>query len=278
MDDVTSDPTTSSSSSLTAPPRPRLGFLSLPPEIRLEIYALLLVLPPYSKYDLPPCYHHHHHHHSSSHTSSPPSTSTSISTSTSQQQQQQHDHRHYAETDRQRLHLTVHASLLLTCRLIHAEATPILYSLNTFVAHPSLLASFPRLRPWCSPVREAPALALVRRFHLTLRLDCDLPFTRERAARAFSGADELTVEAVQSMFLGVGCANLRVLEGVRGVRRVRIMGSTTGFEEYVRWLEGCMMTPEGGEVVGFEREDEAMSHRLNIPVWPVTMKEIQAHG
>ncbi|KAL3957800.1 hypothetical protein ACCO45_008378 [Purpureocillium lilacinum] len=230
MDDVTSDPTTSSSSSLTAPPRPRLGFLSLPPEIRLEIYALLLVLPPYSK----------------NRPAAPP-------------------------PHRPRLpppHLPPHP------RRSHPHPL-----LPQHLRRPPLPARLlPAPAPLVQPRPRGPALALVRRFHLTLRLDCDLPFTRERAARAFSGADELTVEAVQSMFLGVGCANLRVLEGVRGVRRVRIMGSTTGFEEYVRWLEGCMMTPEGGEVVGFEREDEAMSHRLNIPVWPVTMKEIQAHG
>ncbi|UNI19067.1 hypothetical protein JDV02_005284 [Purpureocillium takamizusanense] len=270
--DIMSDP--AESTSPLAPRRPPLGFLSLPPEIRLQIYALLLILPPYSKYDLPPCDYHHHHNSSSSHSSpSPPS---------------QHHHAHQQVSQKQHQHQQhdIHPALLQTCRLIHLEASPILYSLNTFVAHPSLLASFPRLRPrWRGgPVREARALARLRRFHLTLRLDCDLPFSRDRAARAFSGADALVVDAVQAVFLGVGCANLRVLEGVRGVGRARVVGSTTGFEDYVRWLEGVMMSPPGVEVVAFKGErgdgdgSDALSHRLNVHVWPVAIKEIEAHG
>lgn len=59
--------------------------------------------------------------------------------------------------------------------------------------------------------------------------------------------DEVVVDVAQAMFLGAGYENLRVLEGVRGVGKVVITGSTTGFEGYVYWLKG-VMEGEGGEV------------------------------
>ena len=136
----------------------------------------------------------------------------------------------------------VTASILLTSRQINNEATSILYTTNTFIAHPSLLADFPRLRPWYPPVCCPTILPRICRFHLTVRLDCDLPFDRRQAAKAFSGAEELHVDATQSVFLGVGCANLRVLEDVRDVKVVTIRGSTTGMEAYVKWLTARMMS------------------------------------
>lgn len=195
----------------------KTSLLSLPLEIRLQIYALLLSLPPYSKHS----------------THQPP----------------------------------VHAAILLANRLINFEATPLLYS-NTFLAHPSLLSSFPRLRPSYAPVREASALRRIRRFHLVLRLDCDVPCSRHAFAAAFTGLDELVVDVVQAVFLGVGCANLRVLEGVRGVHRVTIRGSTTGFEDYIRWLEGVMMSEPGANVDDFEPSGSERVHHLNLAVWP----------
>lgn len=57
----------------------------------------------------------------------------------------------------------------------------------------------------------------------------------------------MVVDVAQAVFLGVGYENLRVLEGVRGVKRVVIRGSTTGFEGYVEWLTGVM---EGDGDVG----------------------------
>ncbi|TQV99226.1 hypothetical protein IF1G_01441 [Cordyceps javanica] len=139
----------------------------------------------------------------------------------------------------------VSAGILRASRLIHAEAAPVLYGGNTFVAHPSLLADFPRLRPWYGPVCAAAVLPRIRRFHLTLRLDCDLPFDRRRAAAAFSGAEELHVRVVRTAFLGAGKDNLGTLEDVRGVQRLTIAGSTTGFESYVDWLARLMQSPSG---------------------------------
>lgn len=194
-----------------------LSFLSLPPEIRLEIYAYLLHLPPITSH-VPP-------------RNNPPK---------------------------------IHAAILQTNRQIHEEAAAVLYDTNTFVAHPSLLAGFPRLRTWYPPVCCAAVLPEIRRFHLTLRLDCDVPFDRERAARSFSGAEELHVDAVQSVFLGVGYANLRVLEDVRDVKLVTIRGSTTGMEGYVAWLTRRMMSHKGDDEEDFVAPEGDFAARLNI--------------
>jgi hypothetical protein len=174
-------------------------FLTLPPELRLEIYTLLLLLPPYSRYAAPS---------------------------------------------------RVHGSILRTSRQIHDEASSLLYSKNTFLAHPSLLTSFPRLRENYAPVKEKLAVRRIRRFHVLVRLDCDVPYSREDAARALSHMDEVVVSVMQAVFLGAGHENLRVLEGVRGVGRVVIRGSTTGFEDYVAWLARVMESLDVDERVG----------------------------
>ncbi|KJK77862.1 hypothetical protein H634G_06829 [Metarhizium anisopliae BRIP 53293] len=57
--------------------------------------------------------------------------------------------------------------------------------------------------------------------------------------------DEVVVDVSQAVFLGAGRENLRVLEGVRGVGRAVIRGSTTGFERYVDWLTGVMEAEKG---------------------------------
>ncbi|EFY93252.1 hypothetical protein MAC_00490 [Metarhizium acridum CQMa 102] len=148
---------------------PQCHFLKLPLELRLQIYALLLLLPPYSRHSIRP--------------------------------------------------VRIHAAVLRASRQIHAEAWPLLYTKNTFLAHPSLLTSFPRLRENYPPVKEQAAVSRIRRFRLLIRLDCDVLFTREEAARALSHMDEVVVDVSQAVFLGAGRENLRVLEGVRGVGR-----------------------------------------------------------
>lgn len=47
-----------------------------------------------------------------------------------------------------------------------------------------------------------------------------------------------------------------MLEGVRGVKRVRICGSMIGFEMYFGWLRGVMMSELGVEVEKFELVEE----------------------
>ena len=187
---------------------PSLSFLSLPPEIRLQIYNYLLRLPdyPYPKYK-------------------PSST------------------------------VPLHPSLLQTNRQIYDEALPLLYSLNTFLAHPTLLASFPRLRSWYGPVKEASILPLIRRFYIQVWLDCDYSYGKEDVTKAFSGVEELSIDVMQTTWLGAGYRNLRVFEGVRGVGKVVIKGSTAGFEEYVAWLKDAMKSGEEDHVLEFKQDE-----------------------
>lgn len=174
------------------------SFTCLPPEIRLQIYSYLLLLPPYTR--------------RSPASEAPP---------------------------------PIHAAITLTSRLVHAESSPVLYAKNTFLAHPDLLTSFPRLRASYQPVKEASAISHIRRVYLVIRLDTDLRFTRDAAARMLSGLELVVIDVVQAMFMGVqGCENLRVLEGVRGVKEVVFRGSTTGFETYLEWLRRKMESDE----------------------------------
>lgn len=199
----------------TLPPisavRPAMSFLDLPPEIRLDIYKYLLIVPPYSK----------------------------------------------LQTVRpsQRLHV----SILQANRQINNEATPILYSRNTFVAHPTLLTSFPSLRRWYPPIKEPSVLSQIRRFHLRVRLDCDPLYSSDAVAAAFTGVDELNIELWQAMFRGAGHDTLQVFECVRGVKRVMIWGSTSGIEDYVSWLEGVMRSDIGSTLPSFEPKPELES-------------------
>ncbi|KAJ6781098.1 hypothetical protein PWT90_00679 [Aphanocladium album] len=192
----------------------KASFMILPVEVRLQIYAYLLHLPPITAAD-------------------------------------PHEPR-------------VSAAILRASRQIHDEATAVLYNDNTFVAHPSLLAGFPRLRSWYAPVCAAALLPRIRRFQLTVRLDCDLPFDRRSAAAAFSGAEELHVKVSQAAFLGAGYDNLRKLEDVRGVQQLTIRGSTTGFEGYVAWLSRLMRSPVGTQAEDFVPSEEDLAIQTTI--------------
>ena len=164
---TTTTPPSSISSSYSSS-RPRASFLSLPVEIRLQIYAYLLTLTAES---LPrsissPCW-------------SPPAPSQ-----------------------------RVHPALLRASRQVHAEATPSLYAANTWLASAPQLASLPRLRVWYGPVRQPAVLPRIRRFHMVVHLDCETALDRGKLGRAFSGAEDLELELVQAMFMRVGCENL----------------------------------------------------------------------
>ena len=198
------------------PHRPTAHFLTLPFEIRLEIYSYLLLLP-----------------------SSP------------------RDHR-VPQDDAQ-----VHPALLATCAQVHAEAMPLLYSANTFQAHYSLLTSLPRLRASLRPVTQARPLAHIRRWWMRIRLDAGCPFTEEAVTAAFTGMDEVVLDIWQTTFWGgAGVGPLERFEGVRGVRKVRVLGSTTGFEGYLRWLAQSMTAPVGREVTKYIPADETERKRL----------------
>lgn len=156
--------------------------------------------------------------------------------------------------------MTLHPAILAVSHQTHQEALPILYSQNTFRAHPTLLASFPSLyHPSPTTSSQLPQLSestcpgvrLIRRWYLRVRLDCGPFWDAEAVERSFTGAEEVTLQLWQSMFLECGNEVLRGFEGVRGVRRVRIWGSTSGMEGYLRWLEGAMRSPVGTYVAPF---------------------------
>ncbi|KAK3994689.1 hypothetical protein QBC44DRAFT_38622 [Cladorrhinum sp. PSN332] len=232
----------------TMPPPPKPTFLTIPLELRLEIYSLLLTLPP-----LPP---------PSPVYRSPPSPPRSPSPSRPE---------HY------------HAAIILTCRQTHFEATPLLYSLNTFKADPKFLTAVP------SPLIDSKYIPLIRHWSIKIRLDHPTPslsssssqaclpnHTPATLSRVFSNAHSLTITLWQASFMGgVGISQLARFERVRNVRRVKIQGMMPGFGRYVRWLEGQMRKPvpvctveskEGEEEYEYEEyepEDEWEGRRLN---------------
>lgn len=151
----------------------------------------------------------------------------------------------------------LHPAILSTCHQIHHEALPILYTKNTFQCHPKLLTSFPRPFPVAraSPKRltetSCPGVKLIRRWYLNARLDCGPFWDAETVGQALTGAEALELEVWRSQFRPGGTEVLRMFEEVRGIRRVRIWGSTTGMEGYVAWLEGAMRSPVGSEVAPY---------------------------
>ncbi|RAK85233.1 hypothetical protein BO79DRAFT_289982 [Aspergillus costaricaensis CBS 115574] len=97
------------------PPKPNL-FLTLPPELRLLIYTHLLT-------------NKHHHRRTLSIADNITNNRPQLST-----QNPIHLHHHNNKTN------NLHPSILLTCKQIHAEALPILYTHNTFsTTHPTPL-------------------------------------------------------------------------------------------------------------------------------------------
>ncbi|ETS80130.1 hypothetical protein PFICI_07659 [Pestalotiopsis fici W106-1] len=188
--------------------RPRIGFLSLPLEMRWEIYTYLLFL-------VDPINTAGH-----SHPSNP----------------------------------KVYPQILSVCRQTHWEAHEMLYRLNTFLAHPSLLTSFPRLREDYSPVVSSAMASLVRRAVLRVRLDIKPGFTRAAAAESLSGLEHLEVEVWQADYRCAGREVLELLEDVRGCRSAVVSGSTGGFQCYARWLEETMMKPLGAPHEDYDGE------------------------
>lgn len=101
-----------------------------------------------------------------------------------------------------------------------------------------------------------------------MRLDCDPNFSVEKATDAFSGVEELTLEVCQAQYGSSDHKVLRLFEGIRGVKKARVYGSTTEFPEYAQWLESSMRAPEGEEVLAFDKEGiaetEAMLFKLSL--------------
>jgi len=145
-------------------------------------------------------------------------------------------------------------NLLSTCRQITQEATPILYSLNTFTAHPSLLTSMPYLHSPTRPLYTPGLHTRIRRWRIQIRLDCDARFTEEDVTKAFTGCEELEIEAKEAMFRGAGNAVLMLFAGVRAVKSARVIGSVD--REFAEWLEESMESVIGTPCV--ERDVSAL--------------------
>jgi len=145
----------------------------------------------------------------------------------------------------------IHPRILSVCHQIYREASDVLYGKNTFIAHYSLLSSLPQLRRWHHPITSATLIAMIKRYHIYVRLDCDPGFTVETVRDAFTSIEELTVEVFQSQFGSSDHTVLRLFEEIRGVKRARVLGSITAFPEYISWLENAMMSPKGTGVVEY---------------------------
>ncbi|KAK7747187.1 hypothetical protein SLS62_009129 [Diatrype stigma] len=152
-------------------------------------------------------------------------------------------------------------ALLQTCRQLQDECAAYLLARNEFTAHPSLLASFPRLLgPGAAPVKDAAQAARIRRLRVPVRLDIEAHgFDAAEAARQLSGRRAVVLEARQSDWRAVGPGNLRLFEQVRGVGEARVEGSTGGFEDYARWLERTMMCGPGEDVGPFCGKDHLLT-------------------
>ncbi|EKD19946.1 hypothetical protein MBM_01898 [Drepanopeziza brunnea f. sp. 'multigermtubi' MB_m1] len=153
----------------------------------------------------------------------------------------------------------IYPQILAVCRQVHDEARPILYGCNTFLAHPNLLASMPRLRLYYDTISKASLISLIRRFHIRVRLDCDPNFSAKKATESFTGMEELTIEVFQAQFGGSDYEVLTLFEDIRGVKRARVYGSVRAFPEYVGWLQNSMMTPQWQPVERF------VSERVDLP-------------
>ncbi|KAM0813638.1 hypothetical protein AB5N19_13636 [Seiridium cardinale] len=139
----------------------------------------------------------------------------------------------------------VYPHIISACRQTYFEAHPMLYRLNIFMAHQSLLTSFPRLRQNYSPVSSSEMASIIRRFKLRVRLDAAPGFTREEATQAFSGLEQVEIEVWQAEYRCAGREVLELFEDIRGVRKAKVSGSTSGFECYAKWLQSGMMKAAG---------------------------------
>lgn len=148
----------------------------------------------------------------------------------------------------------IYPQILSVCRRVHDEAEQILYGSNVFIAHPNLLTGLPRLRWKHDTISSSKLISIIKKYYIIVRLDCDPNFSAKKAEEAFSEVDELTIRVEQSAFRGSDYKVLRLFEGVRGVKKVRIYGSVTGFPAYVEWLQGVMMTPMNVDVAPFQSE------------------------
>ncbi|KAJ9637722.1 hypothetical protein H2199_007213 [Coniosporium tulheliwenetii] len=120
--------------------------------------------------------------------------------------------------------LDIHPAILATCRQAHTEGTGLLYGANTFSAHPALLTQLPFLVKASRPIVCPAVVGRIRRWHVKVRLDTDPRYSAEDVRKAFSGAEEVEVDVWQTQFGAYDYGNLGLFEEVRGVGRAVVGG------------------------------------------------------
>ena len=114
-----------------------------------------------------------------------------------------------------------------------------------------------------APVTSAAQTRAVRRLRVPVRLDAGVSgYDAAEAARQLSGRAEVVLVAERASWRAAGPDNLALFEKVRGVRTARVVGSIGGFEDYARWLEKAMMAPLGCDVVPGCPSARGMGDRL----------------
>ncbi|KAL6721629.1 hypothetical protein ACLMJK_000733 [Lecanora helva] len=150
--------------------------------------------------------------------------------------------------------LCIWPNILLTSRRIYNEGFSFLYSENTFQAHPSYLTSILFAIDPTRTVTAPLCMAMIRRFHIRVRLDCDPFYDIEDVAKAFNGADSLEVEVFRSSWAIGGYHALEGFTDVQGVKKAKVHGSVGS--RFAKWLEKTMQTPVGVEAEACEGDDE----------------------
>ena len=164
----------------------------------------------------------------------------------------------------------IYPQILMTCHKVYEEAKQILYGCNTFLAHHNLLIDLPRLRLYYDAITSPTLITLIKRYHIRIRLDNDPNFISAKATEAFTSVEEFTIEVFQAQYGGSDYRTLKLFEGIRGVKKARVYGSTTAFPEYVEWLQNSMMAPIGKEVRVFDKEKTLASQVGNYDLWTVS--------
>ncbi|KAK8855622.1 hypothetical protein PGQ11_011534 [Apiospora arundinis] len=219
--------------------------MGLPVELRLEIYSYLLTIPEEDD-------------HRKSTTTTPSSSGTSTPTGTgSRPPMKRNPSSSSTSACSTPKPVELYPQILRACHQTYDEAVEILYASNKFAAHSSLLTTFPRLHKGSSPVAAAHLSQLIRRFTLRLRLDVAPTFDADQATALLSGLDELDVDGWQAQYLGADIGALRMLEGVRGVRRARVWAG--GYEAYAHWLQNNMMKGIGEPMDEFHEDSDSDS-------------------
>lgn len=164
----------------------------------------------------------------------------------------------------------LYPQIMAVCRRIYNESKQVLYGCNTFLAHPNLLSGMPRLRLYYDTISSPTLIALIRKFHIRVRLDCDPNFSAKKASIAFTGVEELTIEVFQAQYGSSDYKVLKLFESVRGVKRARIYGSVTAFPGYVEWLQDTMMTPRDEESDMFAKDSFMIGQVRPYDIWTVS--------